>query len=111
MKADCSIELIHHHLPREFVLWIDPYAVSYRVGDHGNINTLYEDRSRGKITMNNGMISPSQSPKILNYIQQAQSVPVRISPPSSPESKKIIAAKLNHHHSPSPLAQKDEVVA
>lgn len=102
--------MIHTHLPRDFVLWIDPYSVSYRVGDHGNIMTLYEDRSRGRVSLkmdpgNTGMISPSQSPR-LQYLQP-QSTPIRISPPSSPENKKI----KPHVHQPSPLAmnaKKDE---
>ncbi|CAO0798065.1 unnamed protein product [Mucor circinelloides] len=108
--ANCSAQLIHTHLPRDFVLWIDPYSVSYRVGDHGNIMTLYEDRSRGRVSLkmdpgNTGMISPSQSPR-LQYLQP-QSTPIRISPPSSPENKKM----KPHIHQPSPLAmnaKKDE---
>ncbi|KAI8978453.1 hypothetical protein BDB01DRAFT_799935 [Pilobolus umbonatus] len=102
-KASCSSRLIYTHLPRDFVLWIDPFSVSYRVGDHGNIMTLYEDRTRGRLALKmdpgNTMISPSHSPR-LHYLQP-QSTPIRISPPSSPENKKIIKA---HLHQPSPLA-------
>ncbi|ORY94777.1 hypothetical protein BCR43DRAFT_416205, partial [Syncephalastrum racemosum] len=47
-KVDPS--LIHDNLPRDFILWIDPYSVSYRVGDRSNIMTLFEDRTRGRIT-------------------------------------------------------------
>lgn len=103
-KAACSSKLIHTHLPRDFVLWIDPFSVSYRVGDHGNIMTLYEDRSRGRVSLkmdpgNTGIISPSQSPR-LQYLQPT-STPIRISPPSSPENKKI---SKPHIHQPSPLS-------
>ncbi|KAG2205367.1 hypothetical protein INT47_007152 [Mucor saturninus] len=103
-KAACSSKLIHTHLPRDFVLWIDPFSVSYRVGDHGNIMTLYEDRSRGRVSLkmdpgNTGIISPSQSPR-LQYLQPT-STPIRISPPSSPENKKLVKS---HIHQPSPLS-------
>ncbi|RUP50829.1 hypothetical protein BC936DRAFT_137581, partial [Jimgerdemannia flammicorona] len=50
---------IYSSIPRDFVLWIDPYTVSYRVGDHGNINTLFEDRSRGRITFRLDANSPA----------------------------------------------------
>ncbi|CAO3699374.1 hypothetical protein G6F70_000016 [Rhizopus microsporus] len=76
---------IHAHLPRDFVLWIDPFSVSYRVGDHGNIMTLFEDRSRGRITLKMNPVSPSHSP-MLPYVQPRISTPIRISPPNSPDN-------------------------
>ncbi|KAI9259612.1 hypothetical protein BDA99DRAFT_547509 [Phascolomyces articulosus] len=88
INASIPPTFIHTHLPRDFVLWIDPGSVSYRVGDHGNIMTLFEDRSRGRITfkMDSQTISKSNA---LAYIQQPRiSTPVRISPPNSPESIK-----------------------
>lgn len=117
ISANISANTILTHLPRDFVLWIDPYSVAYRVGDHGNIMTLFEDRSRGRITFkldpannnnttttttlnitnpnnnnnnNNSILpkSPSQSP-LLQYIQPRTSTPIRISPPNSPEALKI----------------------
>ncbi|RUS18153.1 hypothetical protein BC937DRAFT_89099 [Endogone sp. FLAS-F59071] len=102
-------------IPRDFVLWIDPYTVSYRVGDHGNIMTLFEDRSRGRITFRLDANSPAvtsiheivdlrspTSPPLLAQVSQqlqpqqevplfqflAARAPVRISPPPSPEGKK-----------------------
>ncbi|KAI8978418.1 hypothetical protein BDB01DRAFT_799773 [Pilobolus umbonatus] len=91
-RASIQSSSIHVHLPRDFVLWIDPFSVSYRVGDHGNIMTLFEDRSRGKITLKLdpavhtpiSSLSPSNSP-MLQYIQPRTSTPIRISPPNSPE--------------------------
>lgn len=99
-KASVEPTVIHAHLPRDFVLWIDPFSVSYRVGDHGNIMTLFEDRSRGRITLKmdttpastltttttTAPISPKGSP-MMQYIQPRTSTPIRISPPNSPESK------------------------
>ncbi|KAI9244450.1 hypothetical protein BY458DRAFT_529653 [Sporodiniella umbellata] len=93
---------IHAHLPREFVLWIDPFSVSYRVGDHGNIMTLFEDRSRGRITLKMDTISPSNSP-LLPYLQPRTSTPIRISPPNSPDSNtlKIVSSKKENEEKPS----------
>lgn len=74
------------NLPRDFVLWIDPFSVSYRVGDHGNIMTLFEDRSRGRITFkldpNSMPKSPGMSPHIIPPSRASSAV--RISPPPSP---------------------------
>ncbi|RUP42730.1 hypothetical protein BC936DRAFT_138161 [Jimgerdemannia flammicorona] len=95
---------LYAHLPRDFVLWIDPYSVSYRVGDHGNINTLFEDRSRGssritfKLDANSPAVSsiheivhtasPTLSPLAPIFTPPRVHRPVRITPPPSPPSKK-----------------------
>ncbi|KAG2234129.1 hypothetical protein BDF21DRAFT_488931 [Thamnidium elegans] len=111
IQASVQPSTIHAHLPRDFVLWIDPFSVSYRVGDHGNIMTLFEDRSRGRITLKmdpnptptiTAPASPNSSP-LLQYIQPRTSTPIRISPPNSPESTLI----KNQNHTSSPLAKKD----
>ncbi|KAJ1938556.1 hypothetical protein EC988_007551, partial [Linderina pennispora] len=31
-------------LPRDVVVWCDPYNVTYRLGDHGTVYTVYEDK-------------------------------------------------------------------
>jgi hypothetical protein len=106
-KADIDAKLLHSYLPRDFVLWIDPFSVAYRVGDHGNIMTLFEDRSRGRITfkvdpattnsestntgspalnhsvINGAFKSPVNSPRLQHL--QPRSNAVRITPPNSPE--------------------------
>ncbi|CAM0141507.1 hypothetical protein VKS41_003777 [Umbelopsis sp. WA50703] len=110
-KADIDATLLHSYLPRDFVLWIDPFSVAYRVGDHGNIMTLFEDRSRGRITfkvdpstnsadntnsspaLNNAALngavhngafkSPVNSPRLQHL--QPRSNAVKITPPNSPE--------------------------
>ncbi|KAI8646144.1 hypothetical protein BD408DRAFT_410743 [Parasitella parasitica] len=116
---------IHTHLPRDFVLWIDPFSVSYRVGDHGNIMTLFEDRSRGRITlkMNPSLNSttpaiptttaitansPSNSP-VIQYLQPRTSTPIRISPPNSPESLLLKGQQPSiQQHQSSPLGKKND---
>ncbi|KAI8072183.1 uncharacterized protein B0P05DRAFT_598167 [Gilbertella persicaria] len=84
MNAHIQPNTIHVHLPRDFVLWIDPFSVSYRVGDHGNIMTLFEDRSRGRVTLklDPAIVTSSLSPSI----QPRTSTPIRISPPNSPDT-------------------------
>ncbi|KAI8371058.1 hypothetical protein BD560DRAFT_395960 [Blakeslea trispora] len=104
IQAHIEIDRIDVHLPRDFVLWIDPFSVSYRVGDHGNIMTLFEDRSRGRVTFKldphpaspqhtHAIPSPSNSP-MLSYVQPRTSTPIRISPPNSPDSIVL----LNKHN-------------
>ncbi|KAG0166797.1 hypothetical protein DFQ28_000621 [Apophysomyces sp. BC1034] len=96
--------LVQSHLPRDLVLWIDPFSVSYRIGDHGNIMTLFEDRSRGRISLkpdrSNKKKSYNSSP--LQYIQQRTTVPIRISPPTSPDNKNMSKKEV---HQASPLAK------
>ncbi|CAO0802410.1 unnamed protein product [Mucor circinelloides] len=124
-KASIQPTTIHTHLPRDFVLWVDPFSVSYRVGDHGNIMTLFEDRSRGRITLkldpslnstsattpsSNTTTtavttkSPSNSP-MMQYLQPRASTPIRISPPNSPESL-LLKSQQNSMQS-SPLGKKN----
>ncbi|KAJ2477405.1 hypothetical protein IWW47_006206, partial [Coemansia sp. RSA 2052] len=43
-RAKVSVAVLERLLPRDIVLWCDPYSVTYRVGDHGSVYTLYEDK-------------------------------------------------------------------
>ncbi|KAI7901768.1 uncharacterized protein BX663DRAFT_487064 [Cokeromyces recurvatus] len=117
VQANIHHDLIQTHLPRDFVLWIDPFSVSYRVGDHGNIMTLFEDRSRGRITMkmdpstnnittNSNTKSPTNSP-MMQYLQPRTSTPIRISPPNSPETLLLKGQQTPNIHSSSPLSKKN----
>ncbi|KAI9288146.1 hypothetical protein BC943DRAFT_317878 [Umbelopsis sp. AD052] len=114
-NADIDAKLLHSYLPRDFVLWIDPFSVAYRVGDHGNIMTLFEDRSRGRITfkvdpasnhnesimngspalptsvINGAFKSPVNSPRLAHL--QPRSNAVRITPPNSPEKNDLTTKK------------------
>lgn len=123
-KASIQPSTIHAHLPRDFVLWIDPFSVSYRVGDHGNIMTLFEDRSRGRISLKLDpslnspsatnlsnttttaitVKSPSNSP-MMQYLQPRASTPIRISPPNSPES--LLLKNQQNSMQSSPLGKKN----
>ncbi|KAJ2746366.1 hypothetical protein GGI20_001426 [Coemansia sp. BCRC 34301] len=43
-RAKVPVAVLERHLPRDIVLWCDPYSVTYRAGDHGSVFTLYEDK-------------------------------------------------------------------
>ncbi|KAG0287117.1 Protein btg1 [Dissophora globulifera] len=49
-KISLPVETLQGLIPRDLVLWVEPFAVSFRVGDHGSINTIY-DGTRGKVSM------------------------------------------------------------
>jgi len=33
-------------LPRDMVLWVDPFEVSYRIGDNGSVCVLFQTESK-----------------------------------------------------------------
>lgn len=41
-RVGLNAERLFSLLPRELTLWIDPYEVSYRIGEDGSICVLYE---------------------------------------------------------------------
>jgi len=75
-----SIPNIGKYLPNELCLWIDPYNVSYKIGDYGNIITLYESPE-----------SKTYSPKSSNSTMMTNSV----SNSSSKSSKSVHAKHRN----------------
>ncbi|XP_059687097.1 protein BTG2 [Gavia stellata] len=66
-----SLPQLYQLLPSELTLWVDPYEVSYRIGEDGSICVLYEATatkpvsSYGMLTCKNQMMlgrtSPSKS--------------------------------------------------
>ncbi|GJJ78766.1 protein Tob/BTG [Entomortierella parvispora] len=85
-NSSLPMETLQGLIPKDLVLWVEPFAVSFRVGDHGSINTIY-DGSRGKISMkaDNGPIQQ----KVLGRPSHA----ARISPPPSPPNQ---PARISH---------------
>ncbi|KAG0228609.1 hypothetical protein BGX31_006512 [Mortierella sp. GBA43] len=79
------METLQGSIPKDLVLWVEPFTVSFRVGDHGSINTIYDSTRKVSIKPDN---SPFQ-PKILGRPSHA----VRISPPSSPPNA---SARVSH---------------
>ncbi|CAO3643409.1 unnamed protein product [Cunninghamella blakesleeana] len=89
-QAGISPTTILVHLPNEFVLWVDPSSVSYRVGDHGNIMNLFT----------NGKSFQKQTFKTTT---STTSTPIRISPPPSPASSdKNVQQQKQPSSSPTP---------
>lgn len=44
-ESDVDASLLRMALPDDFVMWIDPFCVSYRVGEHGSPVVIWEDRA------------------------------------------------------------------
>jgi hypothetical protein len=40
-----SLDNLSAHLPKEFILWVDPGSVSYRIGEYGSIAICHESKS------------------------------------------------------------------
>ncbi|XP_002925482.2 protein BTG2 [Ailuropoda melanoleuca] len=63
-------------LPSELTLWVDPYEVSYRIGEDGSICVLYEEApvaaSYGLLTCKNQMMLGRSSPS-KNYVMAVSS--------------------------------------
>ncbi|KFP05196.1 Protein BTG2, partial [Calypte anna] len=68
-----SLAQLYQLLPSELTLWVDPYEVSYRIGEDGSICVLYEATatkpasSYGMLTCKNQMMLGRTSPS-KNYI-------------------------------------------
>ncbi|KAJ1896415.1 hypothetical protein LPJ66_004001, partial [Kickxella alabastrina] len=43
-QSGVAVDLLERLLPRDIVLWCDPYNVTYRIGDYGTVYTVYEDK-------------------------------------------------------------------
>jgi len=86
-KSQLPMEMLEGHLPRDLVLWVEPFTVSFRVGDHGSINTIY-DGTRGKVTL-----KPDPSGMANKAFGGRPSHAARISPPPSPPNR---AARISH---------------
>lgn len=67
---------LHQLLPSELTLWVDPYEVSYRIGEDGSICVLYEEApvatSYGLLTCKNQMMLGRSSPS-KNYVMTVSS--------------------------------------
>uniref|UniRef100_A0A8C3NT66 BTG anti-proliferation factor 2 n=1 Tax=Cyanoderma ruficeps TaxID=181631 RepID=A0A8C3NT66_9PASS len=78
-----SLPQLYQLLPSELTLWVDPYEVSYRIGEDGSICVLYEAKPHhhhhqqpgsygGMLTCKNQMMLGRASPS-KNYIMTVSS--------------------------------------
>ncbi|NXP03635.1 BTG2 protein, partial [Thinocorus orbignyianus] len=73
-----SLPQLYQLLPSELTLWVDPYEVSYRIGEDGSICVLYEAgatkpvSSYGMLTCKNQLMLGRTSPS-KNYIMTVSS--------------------------------------
>ncbi|NWV03137.1 BTG2 protein, partial [Ptilonorhynchus violaceus] len=71
-----SLPQLYQLLPSELTLWVDPYEVSYRIGEDGSICVLYEATrppgSCGLLTCKNQLMLGRSSPS-KNYIMTVSS--------------------------------------
>ncbi|PIA13880.1 BTG-domain-containing protein [Coemansia reversa NRRL 1564] len=74
-KSSVSVELLERWLPRDVILWCDPYNVTYRVGDHGTIYTVYEDK-RGLLESVKKSVAEKVSKSNSDFVLSAYSTPV-----------------------------------
>ncbi|NWS75940.1 BTG2 protein, partial [Crotophaga sulcirostris] len=52
-----SLQQLYQLLPSELTLWVDPYEVSYRIGEDGSICVLYEAPATTKPVSSYGMLT------------------------------------------------------
>ncbi|RLV87366.1 hypothetical protein DV515_00015773, partial [Chloebia gouldiae] len=73
-RVGLSLARLLQLLPRELTLWVDPFEVSYRIGDDGSICVLYEATKPpsssypGPLTCKNQMMLACSASPSKNYI-------------------------------------------
>ncbi|NWI90222.1 TOB2 protein, partial [Pitta sordida] len=50
-QSGLAVEDVHAYMPEDLSIWIDPFEVSYRIGEKGSVKILYLDDSRGCSTV------------------------------------------------------------
>lgn len=59
-RIGLTIQQLYLLLPSELTLWVDPFEVSYRIGEDGSICVLYQSQPGPQATsMMVGAVSPS----------------------------------------------------
>ncbi|KAJ1961166.1 hypothetical protein IWQ62_003959 [Dispira parvispora] len=77
--AGLSRSLLASYLPRELVLWVDPFVVSYRIRDSNSTFALYEDKARCRA------LGMHKTVADFNVVSSSPT-PVLIRPPTAPLS-------------------------
>lgn len=117
-QTQVSPELLDKCMPRDIVMWCDPYNVTYRVGDYGTVYTVYEDKQgllenvkksmAERVSKSNGdfVISAYTTPVVIRSADGAE-IPSRSKNVASPtKSAASVAADYNRRtNTMSPLRQ------
>ncbi|KAJ3039467.1 Protein btg1 [Rhizophlyctis rosea] len=72
--------------PNDLVLWTDPFCVSFKVGDHGQVVTVWEDKS--------GAAESSDSHKPLTYLPPTTTSPYQVPTPPPEKQASLLASQL-----------------
>ncbi|XP_053562703.1 protein BTG2 [Bombina bombina] len=63
IRINMSSQQLFSHLPKELTLWVDPYEVSYRIGEDGSICVLYEvPNVRGPLNCKSELMGCTKQP-------------------------------------------------
>lgn len=54
-RIGLTIQQLYVLLPSELTLWVDPFEVSYRIGEDGSICVLYESNPSASVNVNNAV--------------------------------------------------------
>ncbi|KAJ2398484.1 hypothetical protein GGI05_000040 [Coemansia sp. RSA 2603] len=76
-QANVPVEVLEKSFPRDIILWCDPYNVTYRVGDHGTVYTVYEDK-RGMLESVKKSMAERVSKSNGDFVISAYTTPVVI---------------------------------
>ncbi|OMJ24430.1 Protein BTG2 [Smittium culicis] len=74
-KSNISSKILELHLPQDIVIWCDPYNVCYRIGDYGNLFTIYENK-KGLIESAKRSMAERVSKSSSDFVISAYTTPV-----------------------------------
>ncbi|KAJ2518098.1 hypothetical protein H4217_003547 [Coemansia sp. RSA 1939] len=76
-RARVPVAVLERLLPRDVVVWCDPHSVTYRVGDHGTVYTVYEDK-RGLLESMKKTMAEKAAKSNGDFVISAYTTPVVI---------------------------------
>ena len=105
VRIGLPTQTVYKLFPSELTMWIDPWEVSYRIGENGSICILYDQKPNIVSDTPSSTPSSSPSPKqpqqmvVSNRPQQpASPMKIQTPPPVQPSSPAPIISAHHHHH-------------